>query len=287
MADYNIRELKAAGFMKQKEKDLFSVRLRVVGGYIKADQLPKLAEISRRFGRSYVHLTARQGIEIPFVNFNDFENIREELLNIGLEVGACGPRVRTVTACQGEICSHGLISAQELGRKIDEKFFGHGGLPHKFKIGVTGCPNACLKPMENDLGIMGTAEKDFREDRCNLCGLCVELCPVDAIEIEEDILHYDRSKCIGCGDCIFVCPQEAWVKRGSRYIVYVGGKMGKFPHSGHKAFNLIENDEKILRIIEKTLDFYRAKGKKGERFAETIDRVGLENYRKTIEESVR
>ena len=282
MTEYNTRELKAAGFMKQKEKDLFSVRLRVVGGYIKAEQLPKLAEICRRFGNGYVHLTARQGIEIPFVNFNDFERIREELLKIGLEVGACGPRVRTVTACQGEICSHGLINAQELGKKIDEKFFGQGGLPHKFKIGVTGCPNACLKPVENDLGIMGVVEKDFREDKCNLCRLCVEVCPVGAIEIKDDILHYDRSKCIGCGDCIFVCPQEAWEKRRSGYRVYVGGKMGKFPHLGHKGFDFIESEGKMLQIVEKTLDFYKAKGKKGERFAETIDRIGLENYRKEV-----
>jgi dissimilatory sulfite reductase (desulfoviridin) alpha/beta subunit len=289
MAEYDIKELKAAGFMKQKEKDLFSVRLRVVGGYIKAEQLPGLVQISQRFGKGYVHLTARQGIEIPFVNFNDFDKIREELLKIGLEVGACGPRVRTVTACQGEICSHGLIDAQELAGKIDEKFFGQGGLPHKFKIGVVGCPNACLKPTENDLGVMGRLKKNFLKEKCNYCGLCAEVCPVKCIKVQRENgkLIFDARKCIGCGDCVFVCPQEAWEKRNSGYRVYVGGKMGKFPHLGHKAFDFIESEEKLLQIIEKTLGFYKAKGKRGERFAETIDRVGLKDYKKQIQGKIQ
>ena len=32
--------------------------------------------------------------------------------------------------------------------------FGHD-LPHKFKFGVTGCQNNCLKAEENDVGIKG------------------------------------------------------------------------------------------------------------------------------------
>ena len=34
---YDIKELKAGGLMKQKEPDLFSVRLRIVGGYVEAN----------------------------------------------------------------------------------------------------------------------------------------------------------------------------------------------------------------------------------------------------------
>ena len=36
---YDLKALKAGGFMKQKEPDLFSVRLRVVGGLVSAEQL--------------------------------------------------------------------------------------------------------------------------------------------------------------------------------------------------------------------------------------------------------
>jgi dissimilatory sulfite reductase (desulfoviridin) alpha/beta subunit len=86
-------------------------------------------------------------------------------------MGACGQRVRTVTACQGRECSHGLIDCLALAREIDRKYFGIGGHPHKFKIGITGCPNACIKPQENDLGIMGRLKKEFLKENCNYCGL--------------------------------------------------------------------------------------------------------------------
>ena len=287
MTEYNVKELKSSGFMKQKEKDLFSVRLRIAGGYIKAGQLPKLAEISRKYGRGHLHLTSRQGIEIPFVHFDKLEKVRKELAEVGLEIGACGPRVRTVTACQGEICSHGLIEAQSLGRKIDETFFGRSGIPHKFKIGITGCPNACIKPVENDFGIMGVVRKIFIKEKCNYCRLCQEICPVGAIKVEENELHYDPSKCIFCGDCIFACPSYAWEQEKAGYKIFVGGKMGKFPSLGREAFSFLEGEEKLLQLIEKTLEFYTKEGKRGERFGETIGRVGLENYVKNMEEAIQ
>ena len=35
-------------------------------------------------------------------------------------------------------------------------------LPHKFKIAVGGCPNNCVKPNLNDLGIIGQRVPEFR-----------------------------------------------------------------------------------------------------------------------------
>ncbi len=88
MAEYNVKDLKSGGFMKQKEKDLFSVRLRLAGGYLEAEQLPKLAEISRKYGRGHIHLSTRQGIEIPYVQFDDFEKLRSDLADAGLQVAS-------------------------------------------------------------------------------------------------------------------------------------------------------------------------------------------------------
>ena len=276
MAEYNIKELKSGGFMKQKEKDLFSVRLRVVGGYIQSTQLPKLAEIANKYGCGHIHLTARQGIEIPYVHFKDFENLKRELAEVGLEVGACGPRVRTITACQGGSCSHGLIDSQKVAKKIDKKLFGKSGLPHKLKIGITGCPNACIKPQENDIGIMGVMSKRFKKDLCNLCGICVEVCPVKAIKIKKGKLEFKENKCIGCGDCVFSCPPGAWEKVGEGYRLFLGGKMGKFPKLGIKAIDFICSENELLRIVEQVFEFYKKEGKKGERFGDTLEHLGLE-----------
>ena len=58
MADY--AALKKGGFMRQKQKNNFSLRIRVVGGHLDAKQLAKVAEVSEKYGEGYVHLTSRQ-----------------------------------------------------------------------------------------------------------------------------------------------------------------------------------------------------------------------------------
>lgn len=59
------------------------------------------------------------------------------------------------------------------------------------------------------------------EDLCDYCGLCVGICPEEAItvegtplELEEEFeflgeIEVDQDKCIGCGRCLLVCPYEA------------------------------------------------------------------------------
>ena len=46
--------LKKGGFMRQKQKNNFSLRLRVVGGNLTAKQLAKIAEVSENYGDGYV-----------------------------------------------------------------------------------------------------------------------------------------------------------------------------------------------------------------------------------------
>lgn len=46
------------------------------------------------------------------------------------------------------------------------------------------------------------------EDHCTLCGDCEEICPMEAISLEDEII-IDLSRCIGCGVCESKCPEEA------------------------------------------------------------------------------
>ena len=96
------KALKNGGFMRQKQKDNFSLRLKVVGGNLTAEQLIAIANVSKKYGDGHVHLTSRQGVEIPFIKIGDIDAVKSELLDGGVSTGVCGPRVRTVTACQGE-----------------------------------------------------------------------------------------------------------------------------------------------------------------------------------------
>ena len=158
--------LKKGGFMRQKQKNHFSLRLRVVGGNLTAKQLAKIAEVAEKFGDGHVHLTSRQSVEIPFVKLEQIDAVKAALAEGDVEPGVCGPRVRTVTACQGQaVCPSGCIDTYALAKELDARYFARE-LPHKFKFGITGCQNNCLKSEENDLGIKGGIQVKWREEDC-------------------------------------------------------------------------------------------------------------------------
>ncbi|MFP4055472.1 MAG: DUF362 domain-containing protein [Candidatus Brocadiia bacterium] len=53
----------------------------------------------------------------------------------------------------------------------------------------------------------------FDEDKCVLCGQCVESCPAEALHLPEGAARpvVDKDACIGCGECVAVCA----VRRGA------------------------------------------------------------------------
>jgi len=43
---------------------------------------------------------------------------------------------------------------------------------------------------------------------CNLCGDCVDICPSDALTINEQLIH-NGELCTYCESCMDVCPECA------------------------------------------------------------------------------
>ena len=278
MSEIDYRELKRGGVMRQQGEDRFLVRLHLVAGGLNSIQARAVAEAADQFGSGALHLTSRQGIEIPDVSSGVLTELKEFLAPHGIGFGVCGPTVRGVTACQGcKVCPNGVIDSASLAIEVDRAFYGKTA-PHKFKVGISGCANNCLKAEENDIGVKGWIEPRWRGDGCTGCGLCVAVCPVKAVSIAgaSAAVEIETSSCIGCGDCIVSCPSASMAEkvRGSR--VYFGGKLGRVPFLGQPMFGVLTGTEEVLAVIAEALEFFRLQGRARERFGDTLQRVSFE-----------
>jgi dissimilatory sulfite reductase (desulfoviridin) alpha/beta subunit len=283
VTDY--KALKNGGFMRQVQKDRFSLRLKVVGGNLTADQLVTISVVCKKYGEGSVHLTSRQGVEIPFIKLEDVESVKEELKSGGVDASVCGPRVRTVTACQGsEICTSGCIDTYPLAQEISERYFGRQ-LPHKFKFGITGCQNNCLKAEENDVGVKGGYIIEWNKGACTLCGVCVKACRESAIAIHgEDIKLYEE-KCNNCGRCVKSCPADAWIGKPG-YMLSFGGMFGNRITKGENLLPIFGNRETVFKAADMTLAFFGKHANASERFRNTVERVGWDAFKKELEGTV-
>jgi len=150
--------LKKRGFLRQKQEGFFLLRTRMTLGNYTEKQVSALAEISRKYAKGILHATTRQGLEIPFIKFEDIKHVEKEALNNGIDVGTSGPRVRATTCCPGNNwCKRGLINTYELFGRIEKELGIRCGmdLPHKFKIAISGCPNKCTRAQASEIGIHG------------------------------------------------------------------------------------------------------------------------------------
>lgn len=276
--------LKKGGFMRQKQKNQFSLRLQVVGGNLTSENLATIAKVAEKYGDGHVHLTSRQSVEIPFIKLEDIDEVKDALAEGGCHPGVCGPRVRTITACQGEkICPSGNIDTYDLAKKLDERYFARE-LPHKFKFGVTGCQNNCLKAEENDVGIKGASVVEWEESKCISCGVCVKACRTEALKLEDGRIALDKEKCNYCGRCVKACPTDAWnVQKG--YLVSFGGLFGNRIHKGEEIIPVITNEKQLFRVTDAAIQFFDDHAKPSERFRLTLERVGIDKFKKVIEEA--
>ena len=47
------------------------------------------------------------------------------------------------------------------------------------------------------------------QEKCDNCGVCIEVCPVNAVEKSDEVVMINPISCIGCGICVPRCPREA------------------------------------------------------------------------------
>ena len=278
--------VKRLGFLRDKTTaDCFNARVITRNGKVTAEELGIIAEAAKLYGNGEITMTTRLTVEIQRIPYNNINPLMNYLEDHGLETGGTGRKVRPVVSCKGTTCQYGLIDTFDLSMKIHEQFYkGYRrvGLPHKFKIAVGGCPNNCVKPELNDLGIIGQRVPTVDMEKCKGCTKCqvVQACPIKTAKVVDGKL-LTGDECNNCGRCENKCPFGA-VSFASGYKVYIGGKWGKKTSRGMALDKIFTEEADVLSTVEKAILFYKEIGRFNERFADTVDRVGSRYAQETI-----
>ncbi len=282
----DIKRVKGLGCLQDKRfNDAFNVRVITTNGKLSVEKHRAIADAAERFGSGEVAMTSRLTMEIQCVRYHNIEPLIAFLAEHGMETGGTGPLVRPIVSCKGTTCQYGLIDTFSLSEKIHERFykgFHTVTLPHKFKIAVGGCPNNCVKPDLNDLGVIGQRVPSFDLSKCRGCKKCTveDSCPIKAATLKDSKLFVED--CNGCGRCKNKCPFGVTEEYTTAYKIYIGGRWGKKIANGKPLSKLFYTEEQVLDTIEKAILCFKNEGISGERFADTINRLGFEYVEKKL-----
>lgn len=276
-----IMSVKGRGFLRNRGTECFSGRVVAVGGLFTPDALRAIADCAEKFGSGKVIFTSRLAAEIVGIPFEKIPEAESFLASYDLHFGGTGPKVRPITACKGTTCIYGNIDTQALAKVIHDRFYvgmSQVKLPHKFKIGVGGCPNSCMKPSLNDVGVEGCKRFSFDPTVCRGCGKCAvaENCPSGAVAVVDGRAVVDAAKCTSCGVCVGKCPFGAVPKEAdSACRIYVGGTWGKKQRMGTLLSGTF-TEEQVPDMIEKVMLWFKENGYAKERLGAAIDRIGVD-----------
>lgn len=277
-----IKRVKSLGFLRDKRyPDVFNARVITRNGRITTDEHRAIAEAADRFGSGQVAMTTRLTMEIQGVRYENIQPLTDFLSAYGLTTGGTGALVRPVVSCKGTTCQYGLIDTYALSGKIHERFYvgyHNMSLPHKFKIAVGGCPNNCVKPDLNDLGVVGQRVPVPDTEKCRGCKKCQieKNCPIHAAKLEDGKISIDPDACNHCGRCKGKCPFGAVEEYREGYKILIGGRWGKKTACGRPLPRLFTTEEEVMTVIDRAILLFREEGIAGERFADTVTRLGFD-----------
>ena len=301
---YNTKKIIKNAFRISKVRGETAIRLRIPGGHLEARHLEVIRRLAEEYGNGAVHLTTRQGYEIPGVKLSDMDKVKKFMADMICEIektsglilespldGYPSAGTRNVSACIGNrVCQFSNSDTTHLAQKIEGIIYPNN---LHLKVAITGCPNDCIKAHMNDIGIVATVKPEYDEEKCIACEACKDNCETrvtNAIRMQDHRIKIDEEYCIKCGECILKCPTQALSRGEQLYRVMIGGRTGK---KNPRLANTFIQDAKesvvlaIFRNLYPFMDRHVERRLPKELLGYIIDRVGYEVFAREILEGIR
>ncbi|HDP79879.1 MAG TPA: NAD(P)/FAD-dependent oxidoreductase [Spirochaetes bacterium] len=188
----------------------------------------------------------------------------------------------------------GLVTAEQLERIVE--------VTRRYDIPIikitSGQRFALVGIKENDIEAVWRDLGIEAGKATELCLHYVQACPGTAVcrfgvqdslglgtEIESLFSHIElpAKMKIGISGCPFCCG-ESFVRdigafgKKSGWTVIIGGSSARRPRIGDVIAQDISKEE-VMTLINKIFDYYRENGKKNERMAQFVDRLGIDNVK--------
>lgn len=147
---------------EQKQKDFYTIGVKVRLGNFNTQQARKLAELIEKYAESEIRFTLRQNFIIRSVHEDFLPVFFNELSKIGLaELGYNS--LSDITACPGtDTCNLGIANSTDLANALEQVIVNeYQDLveKHDLKIKISGCMNSCGQHMMAHIGFQGMSLK--------------------------------------------------------------------------------------------------------------------------------
>jgi len=303
--DVNRKAISKNAYRITKVRGKTALRVRIPGGHLDAKYFDILKEIAQNYGDGSVHLTTRQGFEIPGISYEKIPEINKKIRPIleGLEIaigvdinkpdlGYPAAGTRNISACIGNrVCPFANFDTTTLALKLEEAIYPNN---YHVKIALTGCPNDCIKARMQDFGIIGMAKPEFDYNSCISCEACVKNCKskvTGALSMHNGKVRHDLRRCIGCGECILKCPTSAWTRNTTKlFNLIIMGRTGKKNPRLAMPFIQWASEDVVTSIIKNTYPYiekYINTKLPKEHIGYIVDRTGYPVFREWVLKGVK
>lgn len=138
-------------------QDSYMCRLRMPNGMLTAPQLQGVADLARRYGGSYAHVTTRANLQIREIAAAAAPQVLMGLYELGIvNRGAGADNIRNITGdATAGVSPQELIDTRPLCRAMHYAILNHRemyGLPRKFNIAFDGGGPIAVLEDTNDIG---------------------------------------------------------------------------------------------------------------------------------------